>query len=317
MHNRVSRGLLAVGTVLALLLAVPASTAAAGGGETTQVNDRVCSMYVNSYGFGAFCSSGVAGDTGYVAPTWKERLGNHIFIPCRDFAIPAGIALPPPPEGKTWVFRVTIVDYEMNSTSGGPKVHLERAIVPVSGDERNQCRDVDYMDSFWAKFDSEYPPPVLQVKPTYMPRVNIPAYFSLTKDSSYILNNTLFDPDNPPDSAFYENGHNLTMRGMVDVLTVDPGDGSPAFECPMGTTPLDDADGYDETKQPGDQMSTCKHVYDKSSASQPDGMYTVKLTITWRVSYWKGPAGGWIDIGKANVHAVQRLPVQEVQAIGG
>jgi hypothetical protein len=44
-------------------------------------------------------------------------------------------------------------------------------------------------------------------------------------------------------------------------------------------------------------------------------MYTVKLTITWAVSYWVG--GGWQEIGRANVNAVQRLPVQEVQAIGG
>jgi hypothetical protein len=47
-------------------------------------------------------------------------------------------------------------------------------------------------------------------------------------------------------------------------------------------------------------------------------MYTVKLTITWDVSYWVGKdADGWHSIGKANVTAVQRLPVQEAQAIGG
>jgi hypothetical protein len=47
-------------------------------------------------------------------------------------------------------------------------------------------------------------------------------------------------------------------------------------------------------------------------------MYTVKLTITWEVSYWIGKdQGGWHTIGQANVNAVQRLPVQEVEAIGG
>jgi hypothetical protein len=86
----------------------------------------------------------------------------------------------------------------------------------------------------------------------------------------------------------------------------------------MGTTSVDDPDGYDETQDPDHQMSTCKHKYLRSSATQPDGMYTVKLTITWEVSYWIGKdAGGWHPIGKANVNAVQRLPVQEVQAIGG
>jgi hypothetical protein len=317
MRNRVGRGFIALSTVLALLMVFPASAANAGGGPTTHLDDRVCSMYVNSIGFGAYCSSGTAGGTGYVPPTWKERLGNNIFIPCRDFPIPKGIQLGAAPEGKSWVFRVTIVDYDLNSTSGGKNVHLERMIVPIGEQERDQCRDEDYMDQFWATFDSQYPPPALQVKPTYSPRVNVPAYFSLTRESSYILNNQLFDPSNPPDSAFYENGHNLTMRGLVEVMTVDPGDGTPAFKCPMGATPLDDADGYDETKDPNNQMSTCKHIYKRSSASQPDAMYTVKLTITWKVSYWKGQQDGWIDIGRANVSAVQRLPVQEVQAIGG
>ena len=47
-------------------------------------------------------------------------------------------------------------------------------------------------------------------------------------------------------------------------------------------------------------------------------MYTVKLTMTWEVFYWVGKdAGGWKSIGTANVTAVQRLPVQESQAIGG
>ncbi len=151
--------------------------------------------------------------------------------------------------------------------------------------------------------------------PTYTPRVNVPAYFSLTPESSYILKN---DRSAHIRQRLLRPGtHNLTMRGLVSEMTIDPGDGTEPFICLMGTTPVDDADGYDETKDPFHQMSTCKHIYKRSSANQPDGMYTVKLTITWEVSYWVGRADGWQSLGTADVHAVQRLPVQEVQAIGG
>lgn len=313
MRNRVSRGLVALTTVLALLLVYPASTASA---DTITQGDRVCAMYVNSIGFGAFCSSGEAYfGGGSPPPTWKQRLGNNIFIPCRDFPIPDGIKLGKPPEGKDWVLRVTIEDYDLNTVGGGDNVHLERAITPVSAQERDQCREEPYMNEFWATFDSSYPDPALQVKPTYTPRVNIPAYFSLTRESSMIFHTQQDDPE--LNSAFYDGTHNLTMRGLVTSMKVDPGDGTEPFTCAMGVGRVDDGfDGYDDHADPFHQMSICSHKYAKSSASQPDGMYTVNLTITWTVAYWTG-GPEWKTIGKADIHAVQRLPVQEVEAIGG
>ncbi|MFF1816350.1 hypothetical protein ACFVWG_03595 [Kribbella sp. NPDC058245] len=317
MRNRVGRGLIALGTVLTLLI-FPGVTAAADGGQTVQQGTRSCSMYVNSIGFGAWCSNGqVTYGSGQPIPTWKDRLGNRIFIPCRDMEVPKGIALPPAPEGKDWVLRLTIVDYDLDSTDGGGKVHIERAIVPVGEQERNQCPRNGYMDSFWDELHNTYPDPVLQIKPTYTPRVNVPAYFSLTPDSSYILHNQANPKDpTPPQDMYWGGDHDLAMRGLVGKMIVDPGDGTPPFTCPMGVVPVGDTDGYDETSDPFTQMSTCRHIYKKSSASQPDGMYTVKLTITWDVSYWTGQPD-WNPLGSAEVHAVQRLPVQEVQAIGG
>jgi hypothetical protein len=315
MHNRVGRALLALSAVLALLMAGPATTAAA---ETIQTGASVCSMYVNSTGFGAYCSNGSAylgPDTGEPPPTWRQRLNGRPFVPCRDFDIPKGIRLPQAPEGKKWVLRVTITDYNLDTYDGGDAAHLERAYVPVSPAEEAQCPFPPYMQPFWHEFRSSYPPPALVVKPTFTPRVNIPAYFSLTADSSRVL----ADRSNPGAySGYIDPRHNLTMRALVVEMTVDPGDGTKPFKCLMGVTPLDDPDGYDETKDPNDQLNPCKHIYKRSSASQPDGMYTVKLTITWEVSYWVGKGeGGWNPIGQANVTAVQRLPVQEVQAIGG
>jgi hypothetical protein len=312
MRNRVVRGLLALGTVLALLLAVPVSTASAGGGGTIHAGDRVCSMYVNSNGFGAYCSNTTSGGNGGHLPTWRELMRGPVFIPCRDFPVPDGITLPPPPAGKTWVLRLTIVDYNLDQYDGGPKAHVERAIVPVSDAERAQCPNVGYMDRFWNDFHEGYPSPVLLVNPTYTPRVNVPAFFALTPESSYILKN---DPTADPDSIYYGGGHNLTMRAVVRLMTIDPGDGTKPFTCLMGTTKIDD-NGYDQNSDPFHQMNMCKYVYKRSSANQPDGMYTVKLTITWQVDYWRGDPG-WTPVGTAEVHAVQRLPVQEVQTIGG
>ena len=317
MRNRVGRGLIALSAVFALLMAVPASTAMAEGGVTKQVGNRTCSMYVNSNGFGAYCSSGktLAG-YGEPIPTWRQRLGAHVFIPCRDFPIPAGITLGAPPEGKTWVLRLTIEDYDLSKTDGGLNVHVERMIVPVSDAEKNQCPARGYMDEFWDEFHNAYPAPALQVKPTYTPRVNVPAYFSLTRDSSQVVKTGTTAADNP-NSAYWSGNRNLTMRAMVGRMTVDPGDGSKAFDCLMGTGRADDDyDGYDEANDPFHQMSTCKYIYKRSSANQPDAMYTVKLTIHWEVSYWAG-GQAWTPLGTADVHAVQRLPVQEVQAIGG
>lgn len=313
MHNRAGRVLLVLSAVLALLMAGPATTAAA---DTIQTGTSVCRMYVNSVGFGAYCSNGAAylggGDP---PPTWRERLGGRPFVPCRDFPIPDGIKLPQAPEGKKWVLRVTITDYNLDTYDGGDGAHLERAYMPVSPEEEAQCPFPAYMEPFWYEFRSSYPEPALVIKPTFTPRVNVPAFFSLTADSSRAQAD---DKDPGKYSGYIDPTHNLTMRGLVVAMKVDPGDGTAPFDCPMGVTPVDDPDGYDETQDPFHQINTCKHIYQRSSASQPDGMYTVKLTITWEVSYWVGKdVGGWNPIGRANVTAVQRLPVQEVQAIGG
>jgi hypothetical protein len=309
MRNRLARGFIALSTVLGLLVAMPVSIATA---ETIHEGDRVCSMYANAVGFGAFCSNGQVGE-GATPPKWKNRLhAGQVFVPCRDFPVPEGITLPAPPEGKHWVLRLTIVDYDLDTIDGGKDAHLERAIVPISDEEARQCMGKgSYMDQFWTFFDETYPAPALQIDPTYTPRVNVPAYFTLTHDSSYMLKN--FGDD--LDMVNYGPDERLTMRAMVAFIDIDPGDGTPKFTCLGQVLPLG-FDGYDETKDPFHQINGCSHVYKRSSANQPDGMYTVKLTIHWQVDYWRNNQN-WTRVGDPVIHAVQRLPVQEVQAIGG
>jgi hypothetical protein len=304
MRNRMGRGVIALSTVLALLVA----TAPGARAETVHFPVRTCNMYVNSNGFGAYCGSGTAYTD---VSSWRQLLGNRPFIPCKDFPVPPGVTLGPPPEGKEWVLRLTIVDYNLDTIAppGGRRAHVERAIVPVGQAERNQCPEPDYMETFWTRFDEGYPDPVLQVNPTFTPRVNIPAYFDLAPDSAYIQKESKF-------AVFALGRDHLTMRGVVGRIQVDPGDGSPVVDCLGGVAPLG-KDSYDKTKDPFHQISNCKHVYKRSSASQPDGMYTVKLKIFWDVSYWHTNTDSWHYLGSAEVDAVQRLPVQEVQAVGG
>lgn len=305
MRNRVARGFIALSTVLALLLVVPAGTASA---DTKHIGAGTCNLYVNSNGFGAFCGSGWLGTA---ASNWRELLGGLPFVPCRDFDVPPGVTLPAAPDGKEWKLRLTIVDYDLQSVSppGGAKAHIERAIIPVGAAERGQCPVLQYMERFWSTFDEGYPPPVLQVNPTFTPRVNIPAYFDLTPDSAYIKKDSSL-------AVYGIDQDSLTMRGVVGEIIVDPGDGSEPIDCIGGVAPLG-KDSYDKTKDPDQQMSNCKHVYKRSSATQPDGMYTVKLRIRWDVSYWHTNDDTWEFVDSAWVDAVQRLPVQEVQAIGG
>jgi hypothetical protein len=312
MRNRLGRGVIALGTVLAVLLTVAVPPAAA---DTFHQGDRVCSMYANSTGFGAFCSTG-SGRVKSQNWSWRRLIGAGVpFVPCRDFDVPAGIDLPAPPQGKTWSLRLTIVDYDLNAVNppGGKYAHLERAIVPVSQEDRDQCPIMANQDRFWTHFKEGYPSPVLVINPTYTPRVNVPAYFALTQESSLVLREHVADED----LAYYGNGQFLTMRAVVSTMRIDPGDGTPAFDCLMGVDKLG-GDGYDEKQDPFHQASPCKHVYKHSSADQPDGMYTVKLSVFWEVSYLK-THGAWVPVGTGTyeVNAVQRLPVQEVQAIGG
>lgn len=286
----------------------PSEARAASGGFT----DGACTMWASSSGFGGYCGGGGA-LSGHV-PTWGQLLAHYQrqdpgpdgpFIPCRDFPIPPGTKLPDPPAGKTWTLRIWIVDYHLDQRYGGDP-RLEREIVPVSEEDRDDCRRMTYMDYFWNQFDSTYPDPELLINPTYVPRVNVPAFFSLTARSSWVIEKSLVG---------YNSRTGLRMRAIVSKLRIDPGDGSKPFDCLMGLEPIG-SDGYDETRDPFHQDNMCKYSYKRSSASQPDAMYKVKLSVYWEVAYWKNDFG-WRTIGTYPVEAIQRLPVQEAQSVGG
>jgi hypothetical protein len=323
MRTRVVGSLVAVLALLCACLAPGAALADTGVGTgttsstprtaTTTHGDQRCTYYANSSGFGSWCGGAQVGGP---PPTWRQRLRGHWpFIPCLNYEIPHGVILPAPPEGKQWILRVWIRDYNLDRADGGPDVHLEHEIVAVTQDEYNQCRSRDYMEQFWQFFYKTYPTPILVVKPTYIPRVNSPAFFSLGQDTTH---------DPPTESAYIEvtqdsrrwNGHqSVTMSARVTRLVVTPDDGTGSFTC----TDVTEYDEYDATKPPTEQTASCKHTFTRSSASKPDGMYTLNISAFWQVRYCLYGNGtcDWRDLGTWEVKSVQKLPVQEVQGIGG
>lgn len=321
MRTRVVGSLVAVFALLFAGLVSGAAQADTGVGTgttsstprtaTTTHGDYRCTYYANSSGFGSWCGGAQAIGK---PRTWRQRLGrNWPFVPCRNYPIPDGVILPVPPAGKTWTLRVWIRDYDLDRVDGGANVHLEHEIVAVTQEEFNQCQPRDYMEGFWQVFQKQYPTPILVVKPTYIPRVNSPAFFALGEDTTH---------DPPTATAYIEiaqdsrrwNGHQgVTMSARVTLLRIDAGDGSPPFGCTNVTQQ------YDDTKQPDEQTNSCKHVFKRSSASQPDGMYTLNISAFWQVRYclYGNGACDWRDLGTWEVKSVQKLPVQEVQGIGG
>ncbi|HEY3001742.1 MAG TPA: hypothetical protein VGJ44_05280, partial [Kribbellaceae bacterium] len=191
----------------------------------------------------------------------------------------------------------------------------------VTPEEKADCPETPptYMDQFWNSFSRSYPTPVLDIKPTYIPRVNSPTFFSLGEDITK-------DPPVPSDSVptynqLWNGGKNyFAMNAVVTWMKIDPGDGSAPFECKNVN------ERYDMTKQPSQQpvANTCKYSYSRSSASQPDGMYTVKISAFWTVQIFTPDPndpnrveGTWAPMGTFEVKSVQKLPVQEVQGVGG
>jgi hypothetical protein len=290
------------------------TTSSTARSETTTQGDERCTYYANSNGFGSWC--GGAQVSSGEPLTWRQRLRGHWpFIPCLNYPIPPGVILPAPPEGKTWTLRVWIREYNLDSPNGGPDVHLEHEIVAVTPDEYEQCRSRDYMAEFWKFFYRTYPTPILVVKPTYIPRVNSPAFFSLGQDTTH---------SPPTETAYTEitqgmtrwNGRQgVTMHARVTRLVITPDDSSGGFTC----TDPNEYDEYDMTKPPTEQTASCKHTFTRSSASKPDGMYTLNISAFWQVRYCLYGNGtcDWRDLGTWEVKSVQKLPVQEVQGIGG
>lgn len=87
----------------------------------------------------------------------------------------------------------------------------------------------------------------------------------------------------------------------------DLGDGT-AIACEGPGTP------YDAARPADAQASTCSHVYQRSSAAQPDGSYAVTATVTYAIT-WEATTGESGDLGTVERSTTASRRVVEVQAV--
>ena len=79
--------------------------------------------------------------------------------------------------------------------------------------------------------------------------------------------------------------------------------------CAGPGTPYDPAVGAD------DQQSDCTYTYRRSSAGQPGGAFTMRVTTTWAVSWTVAGAPGGGSLGTAQRTTTSAVRVAEIQAV--
>ena len=104
----------------------------------------------------------------------------------------------------------------------------------------------------------------------------------------------------------------VEVTAQPHTLEVDPGDGSPAVSCPGGGTPYDFSRSY--YAQQG--SSDCFHVYQRTSAGEPDEAFTVTATLTWELAWISGgPIDGSGTLPPDASSESFALPVGELQSV--
>jgi hypothetical protein len=110
----------------------------------------------------------------------------------------------------------------------------------------------------------------------------------------------------PEQSTVAVPGVSVTVTAQPEQVIWQPGDGSTVV-CTGPGTPFDLA-------QPA-QVPTCSHIYTRSSASQPDGVYRASVTIVWSASWVAVGTPGGGDLGTVERTTALDVRVGEVQAI--
>jgi hypothetical protein len=99
-----------------------------------------------------------------------------------------------------------------------------------------------------------------------------------------------------------------TARAAPAEVVWDLGDGG-QVTCDGPGTPW-------TSQQPADWPSDCSHTYSRSSADQPNGMFTVTTTMYWRVTWASAGAPGGGDLGLVPGPSFQTtVRVGEVHAV--
>lgn len=107
----------------------------------------------------------------------------------------------------------------------------------------------------------------------------------------------------------------ISLGGVTVTATASPtsvrwemGDGA-VVTCPGPGTP------YDPSRPEAAQSTGCAHTYKRSSAGKPNQLYTVRVTITYGVSWTVTGAPGGGDLGVIDSSETLGLRVAEGQAV--
>ena len=111
----------------------------------------------------------------------------------------------------------------------------------------------------------------------------------------------------PSDVSASVTGVTATVTATPRRVDWDTGDGA-ALSCAGPGV------GYDPNRGPESQSSDCTHTYIWPSSTQPGGVYSVRATVTYTVS-WVATDGGGGDLGAVTRTSTVPVRVVEVQAV--
>ncbi|NMR19229.1 ATP/GTP-binding protein [Cellulomonas fimi] len=90
-------------------------------------------------------------------------------------------------------------------------------------------------------------------------------------------------------------GLSVTATAQASEIAWDMGDGT-TVRCANPGTPYFEG---------GVESPTCQHVYQQSSAGQPDDAYRITATTTWQVTWAGGGASGSLTVTRASSATVR------------
>lgn len=113
-------------------------------------------------------------------------------------------------------------------------------------------------------------------EPGYMGYIGVPSWYWV-KDFSDLTVGPIGDSDS-------SHGFTVVAESEVDHIMIDVGDGTPPFECPVGSLPWEPGKDYWESPD-------CGHVFEEQ------GEYTITATSVWVES--------WAGLGQAGTREIE------------
>jgi hypothetical protein len=301
-----------------------------------------CTLYANPDAFGETCPARSSPGR----QTFLEVLAGAPFPRCRVDPLPAGFAAPRAPRGRVgrWMVRTCLSNVSAAGVGpGGVRRQAELVFFPAGSRVPVLTPG---QRTVWTRLEADYPVPVVVFEPVSPPRVNVAVSFHLVTsatDADRVRRETVVTPDGRSLSTLVistvAGQTNTPLRAYVTRTWIWPGVavGETPVGCPgaggggaaagggagggaAGGVAGDaasggGADGAGAGGQPrpapGDP---CSVTYARSSAAQPDAMYSLTVEADWTVEF-QNAAGGWDTVATNPVTTTFRTPVDEIQTV--